>query len=48
LLNPVTARAEPAGAAAMDLYQSVPNATVRTLDADNDPVQVLANWASGR
>ena len=48
LLNPVTARAEPAGAAAMDLYKSVPNATVRTLDADNDPVQVLANWASGR
>src|SRR5207244_8045539 len=33
LLNPVTPRGEPAGAAALDLYQSVPNATGRTLDA---------------
>ena len=48
LLNPVTPRGEPAGAAALDLYKSVPNATVRTLDANDDPVQVLANWASGR
>ena len=48
LLNPVTPRGEPAGAAALDLYKSVPNATVRTLDAGDDPVQVLANWASGR
>ena len=47
LLNPVTPRGEPAGAAALDLYKSVPNATVRTLDAGDDPVQVLANWASG-
>jgi cephalosporin-C deacetylase-like acetyl esterase len=48
LLNPVTPRGEPAGAAALDLYKNVPNATVRTLDAGDDPVQVLANWASGR
>ena len=48
LLNPVTPRGEPAGAAALDLYKSVPNATVRTLDANDDPVQLLANWASGR
>src|SRR6266550_1482023 len=48
LLNPVTPRGEPAGAAALDLYKSVPNATVRTLNASDDPVQVLANWASGR
>jgi len=48
LLNPVTPRGEPAGAAAVDLYKGVPNATVRTLDAGDDPVQVLANWASGR
>jgi hypothetical protein len=47
LPNPVTPRGEPAGAAALDLYKSVPNATVRTLDAGDDPVQVLANWASG-
>jgi cephalosporin-C deacetylase-like acetyl esterase len=48
LLNPVTPRGEPAGAAALNLYKGVPNATVRTLDAGDDPVQVLANWASGR
>jgi cephalosporin-C deacetylase-like acetyl esterase len=48
LLNPVTPRGEPAGAAALDLYKTVPNAAVRTLAAGDDPVQVLANWASGR
>jgi cephalosporin-C deacetylase-like acetyl esterase len=48
LLNPMTARNEPAGAADVTLYKSVPNATVRTLDAGQDPVQVLARWASGR
>ena len=48
LLNPVTPRGEPASAAAVGLYKKVPNATVRTLDAGDDPVQVLANWASGR
>jgi cephalosporin-C deacetylase-like acetyl esterase len=48
LLNPVTPRGEPTGAGAVDLYKRVPNATVRTLDAGDDPVQVLANWASGR
>ncbi len=48
LLNPVSPRGEPAGAAATDRYQSVPNATVRTLNASDDPVQVLAAWAAGR
>jgi hypothetical protein len=48
LLNPVTPRGEPAGSVAADLYKSVPNATVRTLGAGDDPVQVLASWASAR
>jgi hypothetical protein len=48
LLDPVTPRGEPAGDVALDLYKSVPNATVRSLEASDDPVQVLANWASGR
>jgi hypothetical protein len=48
LLNPVSPRGEPAGAVATDLYKSVPNATVRTLNASDDPVQVLAAWASQR
>jgi cephalosporin-C deacetylase-like acetyl esterase len=48
LLNPVTPRGEAAGAAAVDLYRTVPNATVRTLNAGDEAVQVLANWASGR
>jgi cephalosporin-C deacetylase-like acetyl esterase len=48
LLNPASARGEPAGPAAADLYKSAPNVTVRTMDAGEDPVQVLANWASGR
>jgi cephalosporin-C deacetylase-like acetyl esterase len=46
LLNPVTPRGEPAATAAVDLYKSV--ATVRTLSAGDDPVQVLTAWASGR
>jgi hypothetical protein len=48
LLNPVTPRGEPAATIAANLYKTVPNATVRTLDAGEDPVQVLAAWASGR
>jgi cephalosporin-C deacetylase-like acetyl esterase len=48
LLNPVSPRGEPAGAVATDLYKSVPNATVRTLNASDDPVQILSAWASGR
>jgi cephalosporin-C deacetylase-like acetyl esterase len=47
LLNPVTPRGEPAGPTAVDLYKTVPNATVRTLDASEDPAQVLASWARG-
>ena len=31
--------------AARELYRSVPNATVRTLESGEDPVQVLAAWA---
>jgi cephalosporin-C deacetylase-like acetyl esterase len=48
MLNPVAPRGETDGAAAVDLYKSVPNAAVRTLNAGDDPVQVLATWASGR
>lgn len=48
LLDPVTPLGEPAGQAASDLYKSVPNASVRTMNAGEDPVQVLAAWASGR
>jgi hypothetical protein len=48
LINPTTARGEPAGSAAGDRYKTVANATVRTLEATDDPVQVLASWASGR
>jgi hypothetical protein len=47
LLNPVTPRGEPAGPAAVDLYKSAPNATVRTLNAGDDPIKVLAAWAAG-
>jgi cephalosporin-C deacetylase-like acetyl esterase len=44
LINPVTARGEPAGTAA-DVYRSASNVTVRRLDETDDPVQVLASWA---
>ena len=47
-LNPVTPRGEPAGRRAADLYKRVANVTLRTVDADEDPVQVLATWARGR
>src|SRR6185295_13281367 len=40
LLNPVTARGEPAGDVALSVYKGVPNATVRTLNTADDPVQV--------
>ena len=48
LIDPVTANGGPAGSGAADLYKAVPNAAVRTLDAGDDPVQVLAAWASRR
>ena len=48
LLDPVTPVGEPAGSIARDLYKSVPNVTVRTTDAAEDPAQVLAAWASHR
>ena len=48
LLNPVTPRGEPAGAAARICTESVPNATRSDVGAGDDPVQVLAGWASGR
>src|SRR5947207_1910065 len=44
LLNPTTPRGEAAGDVALDLYKSVPNATVRTLAATDDPVPVLADY----
>jgi len=48
LLDPVTALGEPAGPRAADIYNRVRNVTVRTLNAAEDPVPVLAAWASGR
>jgi hypothetical protein len=48
LLDPVAPAGEPAAPAARDLYKDVPNATVRTLQTGEDPVRVLATWASGR
>jgi hypothetical protein len=30
------------------VYKRISNASVRTLDAGADPVQILANWAAGR
>jgi cephalosporin-C deacetylase-like acetyl esterase len=47
LLNPVTPLGAPAGPAARELYKSVPNASVQTLTAGEDPIQILAKWASG-
>jgi len=44
LLNPTTPRGEAAGDVALDLYRSVPNATVRTLAATDDAVPVLADY----
>jgi cephalosporin-C deacetylase-like acetyl esterase len=48
LLDPVTAAGEPAGPAARNPYKDVRNATVRTLETGEDPVRVLAAWASAR
>jgi hypothetical protein len=47
LLNPVTATGEPAGPSAIAIYKAVPNVTVRTLEASEDPVQILSAWSSG-
>ncbi len=47
LLNPLDARGERAGGA-QDIYKAIPNASVRILEASEDPVQVLAAWASAR
>ena len=44
LLNPVTALGEPAGDAARDLYRTASNASVRTVDAGEDPVEILSAW----
>jgi len=46
LLDPVTPRGEVAGPIARDLYKDLPNTTVRTLSASEDPIEVLAAWAS--
>ena len=48
LLDPVTPQGEPAGGVAGELYKTVPNVTIRTLEAGSDPVQVVAAWAAGR
>ena len=47
LVDPVTPLGEPAGAAVVDLYKGVSNATVRALRDDEDPVQLLGTWAAG-
>jgi cephalosporin-C deacetylase-like acetyl esterase len=46
LLDPVTPRGEVAGPIARDLYKDLPNTTVRTLSASEDPIEALASWAS--
>jgi cephalosporin-C deacetylase-like acetyl esterase len=46
LLNPVTPTGQPAGPSAAELYKSAPNVSVRTLEASDDPVQVLSAWAT--
>ena len=48
LANLTTPRGEPAGQAAIDRYKDVPNATLRVLDPNDDPVQVFAEWANGK
>jgi len=45
VLDPVSARGDAAGTAAADVYKSIPNVTVRTLDGAEDAVPVLAAWA---
>src|SRR4051812_10436614 len=47
LLNPLDARGERASGA-QSIYKAIPNASVRMLEASEDPVQVLAAWASAR
>jgi len=47
LLDPATPLGEPAGPAARDLYREAPNVQVQTT-ADQDSVQVLAEWISGQ
>jgi hypothetical protein len=46
LLDPVGPRGEAAGPAAGALYKGVPNATVRSLGAGEDPIEVVAAWAA--
>ena len=48
LINPVTPRGEPAGAAVQDKYKAAANVSFRTLDATEDPVMTVASWASAR
>jgi len=46
LLDPVTAAGEAAGPEARELYKEVRNVTIRTLESVEDPVRVVATWAS--
>jgi cephalosporin-C deacetylase-like acetyl esterase len=48
LLHPTNPLGEPAVATARDLYRTVPNASVQTLDAGADPVPILSGWFQGR
>ena len=47
LINPVSPRGEPAGAAAQQLYGAAGNVTIRTLQAADDPVTLLVSWLTG-
>jgi cephalosporin-C deacetylase-like acetyl esterase len=48
LLNPSTPLGEPGGPTARDLYRGAPNTSVRILEVDEDPVQILAAWVAGQ
>jgi cephalosporin-C deacetylase-like acetyl esterase len=48
LLDPVSPMGEAAAPVAHELYKGVSNATVRSLKAGEDPIEVLAAWAGGQ
>jgi len=48
LINPITPRGEPAGAAAQERYKGSANVSIRTVDAIDDTVLAVTSWASGR
>ena len=48
LMDPVSPQGDAAGPAAQNVYKDIPNVTVRTLEAADDPVGAVAAWLSGR